>query len=229
MNCQKKVFLIITAILIIAAIAVAVFLLYTQKSGEYTVTFQDYDGTVLKTEKVEFKTSASAPEAPSREGYEFAGWDKDYSVVTKDLVVIAEYIRITETTFVVDSVTATRNTKTVDVKVSVENNPGILGMAFSINYDEETLKLVNCENGVALSSLTFQEPNKLCNGCNFVWYGSETGGVMDGEILLLTFELPNEISQGSYPITIEHKERNIYDGDCDMINPIVKSGAIIVE
>ena len=229
MNRQKKVFLIITAILIIAAIAVAVSLLCTQKSGEYTVTFQDYDGTVLKTEKVEFKTPASAPEAPAREGYKFAGWDKDYSVITKDLVVIAEYIRITETTFVVDTVNAASDTKTVDVKVSVENNPGILGMVFSINYDEKALKLVKCQSGVALSALTFQEPNKLNSGCNFVWYGGETGGVMDGEMLTLTFEIIKGVSSGTYPITLNWKERDIYDGNCDMLEPEVVSGAIIVK
>ena len=57
----------------------------------YTVTFQDYDGTVLKEETVTEGGSASAPEAPEREGYTFVGWSGSCSNVTGDLVLIAQY------------------------------------------------------------------------------------------------------------------------------------------
>ena len=57
----------------------------------YTVTFKDWDGTVLKTEQVREGRSAHAPADPYREGYVFAGWDKDFSAVMSDLVVTATY------------------------------------------------------------------------------------------------------------------------------------------
>ena len=57
----------------------------------YTVTFKDWDGTVLKTEQVEQGTSATAPSNPTREGYNFTGWDVDFSNVTSDLTVTAQY------------------------------------------------------------------------------------------------------------------------------------------
>ena len=57
----------------------------------YTVTFVDYDGTILSSDKVHYGTAATAPEDPSRDGYNFAGWDKDYSNVTDDLTVTAQY------------------------------------------------------------------------------------------------------------------------------------------
>jgi len=57
----------------------------------YTVTFVDYDGTVIKTESVEEGSGATAPPAPTREGYEFTSWDKAYSNVTGDLTVTALY------------------------------------------------------------------------------------------------------------------------------------------
>ena len=59
----------------------------------FTVTFQDWDGTVLKTEQVEQGKSATAPAAPTREGYTFKGWDKDFSNVQSDLTVTAQYTR----------------------------------------------------------------------------------------------------------------------------------------
>ncbi len=57
----------------------------------YTVTFADYDDTVLKTERVPEGGSALAPEDPVREGYTFIGWDKDYSNVTGDITIRAQY------------------------------------------------------------------------------------------------------------------------------------------
>jgi len=57
----------------------------------YTVTFKDFDGTVLKTEDVEYNTAATAPAAPVRAGYTFTGWDREFTKVTSDLLVLAQY------------------------------------------------------------------------------------------------------------------------------------------
>jgi predicted transcriptional regulator len=59
--------------------------------NSYTVTFVDWDNTVLKTEKVEYGKTATAPSDPKREGYTFSGWDKDFSNITSDLTVTAQY------------------------------------------------------------------------------------------------------------------------------------------
>ena len=58
---------------------------------EYTVTFYDWDGTVLKVEMVKQGQSATAPSDPVREGYTFTGWDKSFSNVQSDLSVTATY------------------------------------------------------------------------------------------------------------------------------------------
>ncbi len=57
----------------------------------HTVTFVDWDGTVLSVQEVEEGASAAAPEVPGREGYTFIGWDTDFSSVTTDLTVTALY------------------------------------------------------------------------------------------------------------------------------------------
>lgn len=58
---------------------------------KYTVIFKNYDGTMLSTQEVIQGNAAIAPEEPSRDGYTFTGWDIDFSNVTSDLVVTAQY------------------------------------------------------------------------------------------------------------------------------------------
>ena len=77
--------------------------------GEYhTVTFLDWDGTVLKTETVPHGGAAAAPEAPERPGFVFAGWDGSFDNVTEDAVITAQYVLIGDVNFdgTVDTVDA---------------------------------------------------------------------------------------------------------------------------
>ena len=57
----------------------------------YLVTFVDWDGTVLSSVSVDSGEAAIAPADPTREGYTFIGWDKDFSNVTDNITVTAQY------------------------------------------------------------------------------------------------------------------------------------------
>jgi hypothetical protein len=59
---------------------------------KHTVTFFDYDATVLKAEAVNHREPATPPTAPRHTGYAFAGWDKDYTNITADLDITATYL-----------------------------------------------------------------------------------------------------------------------------------------
>jgi len=60
----------------------------------YTVSFMDWDNQLIAQQVVEEGQAALAPENPTRRGYTFVGWDKDFSNVTEDLVVTALYEKI---------------------------------------------------------------------------------------------------------------------------------------
>ncbi len=57
----------------------------------YTVTFWDYDATLLDTQEVLAGEDAVAPEVPGREGYIHTGWVPDYHAVQDNLQVTAQY------------------------------------------------------------------------------------------------------------------------------------------
>ena len=60
-------------------------------AAEYTVTFKDERGNVLKTQTVISGHSATAPTPPTREDTIFTGWDKSFTKVTEDMTVTAQY------------------------------------------------------------------------------------------------------------------------------------------
>ncbi len=59
--------------------------------NKYLVTFNDYNGSLLKLDSVEYGNAATAPSEPVRTGYSFNGWDINFSNVTSDLIVTALY------------------------------------------------------------------------------------------------------------------------------------------
>lgn len=62
-----------------------------QTEKKATVTFKDYNGTVLDMQKVICGEAAKEPKAPVRTGYTFTGWDKDFKKVTEKLEITAQY------------------------------------------------------------------------------------------------------------------------------------------
>ncbi len=118
----------------------------------WTVTFKDYDGTVLKEEQVIEGQDATPPEVPIREGYVFIGWDKSYTNVTEDLVIVAQYelkkclVKFIDNGVVVEE----RNVDYNDVIGSLPNELGKEGHEF-IGWAVEG-ELIN-ENYIVTSDL----------------------------------------------------------------------------
>jgi uncharacterized repeat protein (TIGR02543 family) len=113
----------------------------------FTVIFYDHDGSVIKTENVEYGKDASAPSDPVRVGYKFIGWDKDYTNVTSDLTVTALYEVLTFTVKFVDRDGAILKSETVEygkdaTPPTVEDKPGYLFLGWDKDFTNITEDLI---------------------------------------------------------------------------------------
>ena len=79
--------------------------------------------------------------------------------------------------------------QTVEVDISIENNPGIIGGMFTVSWAEE-LELISAKSKEAFDELNYQKPSNFNrNGTNFMWYGDSVSEVLDGTFLTLTFKV----------------------------------------
>jgi hypothetical protein len=104
----------------------------------YTVTFKDYDDTVIKTQKVKYQDSATAPVNPTRTGYLFSKWDNSFSVVSSDITVIALYNKL--------------NNPTIEI---VKDNKNMVfeseGLEEAVNFsDEERIKEISIKLEISM-------------------------------------------------------------------------------
>ena len=60
----------------------------------YTVRFIDWDGTILSEQTVSEGEDAVAPADPTRAGFVFSGWDQDFTNITANTFVSAQYKQI---------------------------------------------------------------------------------------------------------------------------------------
>lgn len=60
----------------------------------FNVIFWDFDQSILKEEQVLIGTDATPPEDPVREGYTFTGWLPNYTNVSRNMDIVAQYQKI---------------------------------------------------------------------------------------------------------------------------------------
>lgn len=117
---------------------------------------------------------------------------------------------------------------TVDVTVDVKDNPGILGAAVSLKYDEG-LTLTDATAGDAFSSLVLTKPGKIQSPCKFVWDGQEitADDIKDGTILKLSFKVSGTAKSGeSYKISVSCDAGDMVDADLNAVDVKTEDGEI---
>lgn len=120
---------------------------------------------------------------------------------------------------------------TVEIDITVQNNPGILGASFSLSYGTG-LTLVDAKAGTAFSALVMTPPGKFTSPCRFLWDGQSIAQeqVKDGTILTLTFQVAEDAPIGSTQnINLSFSNDDIVvDGELNTVPVRLVSGAITV-
>ena len=200
----------------------------------YTVFFLDWDGKVLKSTTIEPGVTVEPPKDPSRKGYTFIGWNKEFSNITANTVITAMYERevTTEPAVCVGDAKVSPGDMQVQIPVSIQNNPGIVGMTLKLTYDETVMTLESITRGSALSEMSsFTYPKDLSSGCQFPWATEEVQpeDVTNGEILMLTFGISETAVVGNYDVAISYDEGAIIDNDLNPVSVKIQNGTIIVK
>ena len=94
--------------------------------GECIVTFKDYDGTFINSIMVASGTTYTpSPQlSPSRTGYDFTGWDYDFTQpINTDVTTVAEYSKQARTVTFIYYVGTTETTETVTVEYGESVEP----------------------------------------------------------------------------------------------------------
>lgn len=119
---------------------------------------------------------------------------------------------------------------TVEVKISIKDNPGILGARLSVAYDSG-LTLTGATAGEAFSVMTMTKPGAFASPCQFVWDGQEisTSDIQDGVILTLTFAVASDAVAGTMQsVRISCRDGDVIDAELKKQTVTMVDGGVTV-
>ena len=203
----------------------------TYKINEYTVTFKDYNGAVLKTEKVESGKAATAPAEPTREHYKFAGWDKSFSNVTSDLVVTATY-STTKLIISAESVTVNKGTNEVTMKIRVTNNPGIMGAVLKVSVNDDVFAFASASK-TGYPGLTLTAPGSGTTSSPYTFMldslDLSADDKKDGTLFTITFKIKDTSATGKYDVKLSCNKGGIFDENYNDLDVTFVNGTITIQ
>ncbi|MCL2603558.1 MAG: FecR family protein [Defluviitaleaceae bacterium] len=139
----------------------------------FTVTFVDWNGTVLKTETVNNGGNATPPANPTRPNHTFTGWSGAYTGVTSNRTITAQYTP----------------TGTPDITITTQptNTPVTAG-----NITQSLSVAASVTMGATLSYQWYSNTS-----------ASNTGGTAIGGATGASFAIPTGLTQGAYYYFVE--------------------------
>lgn len=181
---------------------------------------------MLKTETVAAGKSATAPTAPDREGYVFSKWDKTFTNVTSNMIVTAQYTKITNPTIVLDNA-ITSSGETVSVRMRMMNNPGIAASTFKVMYDDSVLTLENVTFNQEFGG-DFDELGKLTSPVSVSW-SSMSNINSNATFLTLNFKVKNDCGGKTANISVAARSGDFCNINEDDVNFDIINGTVTIK
>lgn len=103
---------------------------------------------------------------------------------------------------------------TIQVYISIEDNPGIISLRNQIKYDTSVLELVKVEDLKLLAGYTTPSPT-ITSPYTLRWADSlaTKNNTSNGNIVKLTFKVKDTAKAGDYNISVSHVEARTTDGE----------------
>ena len=118
---------------------------------------------------------------------------------------------------------------TVDVNITFENNSGIVGARFFVEYDRDLVELVGAREGKVLKGGTFS-PTYASYPYTMVWASaSHVNFTDDGILAVLSFRVKDDARSKMAFVNISYQENDVYDVDLENVHINVINGGISIE
>ena len=118
-------------------------------------------------------------------------------VFAASAVFAADTMKITA-----ENVTVTQGTKTVSVKISISDNPGIATVGFDVGYDASVLSFHEWTTGGEVFAEAEIDSNTAKNPFLVSAYTGKADKTGNGELITVVFDIKENAPCGVYPITL---------------------------
>lgn len=200
---------------------------YTAFADSFTVTFKDFDGTVLSSQSVAPGRDATAPETPERTGYTFAKWSGSYQNVTSDRTVTAVYYEGAGCAFIVGDAYTSADGMGIAIPIYANINSGITTARIKLDFGAN-LSLTSVTPGASFSSLIGAQNYPVSNSVVLNWTNGTTN--ITGDCIFATLYFDNVgLTFGSASITLTYDEDDVCNTNYDNVPFEVVNGTIFVD
>lgn len=201
----------------------------------FSVSYDANKGTGAPAEQVKNRDVALTLSnvKPVREGYKFLGWATKADATAAqyqpgasytsnaDLVLYAVWEELPVPKIVVGEVKG-RAGETVEVPVTIVNNPGIAAMTLSFDYDKTKLELKEVKGSGLAGTWIILE--------NVVWANENSleDSTYNGVFLTFSFLIKDDVKEGDIPVSVSYDPGDISNVDLEDVDFILETGKITV-
>ena len=129
--------------------------------------------------------------------------------------------------FVVEKVECDKNAKNVPVKIMVMNNPGIASIGITVDFDKNTMKLVNYEINQGIGGYSV-EYNSNVSSYKIIWLDWEKDIKGNFVFATLYFDILSD-EKGEYPVSIMYDSDDVYNIEETNLEFGIINGSITVK
>lgn len=126
----------------------------------------------------------------------------------------------------------TKSGESVDVTISMQNNPGIITMRLYVDYDNSIMELTGFKDHSLIPGKVHTETElNIFPYCLYWDNGSASSNyTANGDLITLTFKLKENVEDGNYPVvvTYNYEEWDIFNYDFEPIEFKINNGNITV-